>query len=221
MAERIGYRTMKRNFKIGCILLCAALVTGCSGRDDSKRVQDADVKETAPAESVDNGGNKEGTDNRGNGEEIGIAKAKEIALNDAKLKEKDVQFTKEGQDTEDGRKVYDIEFYHGEKEYDYEIDAVSGNIISHDYEIKNQKELSGEDTKGNGSAITLEEAKKIALKKAGLKEKDGTWKKEKEDQDDGRMTYELEFVSGEMEYEFEIDAETGNILDFEKEPVYN
>ena len=152
---------MKRNFKIGCILLCAALVTGCSGRDDSKRVQDADVKETAPAESVDNGGNKEGTDNRGNGEEIGIAKAKEIALNDAKLKEKDVQFTKEGQDTEDGRKVYDIEFYHGEKEYDYEIDAVSGNIISHDYEIKNQKELSGEDTKGNGSAITLEEAKKI------------------------------------------------------------
>ena len=75
--------------------------------------------------------------------------------------------------------------------------------------------------KGNGSAITLEEAKKIALKKAGLKEKDGTWKKEKEDRDDGRMTYELEFVSGEIEYEFEIDAENGNILDFEKETVHN
>ncbi len=212
---------MKRNFKIGCILLCAALVTGCSGRDGGKSVQDADVKETAPAEGVDNGGNKEGTDNRGNGEEIGIAKAKEIALNDAKLKETDVRFTKEGQDTEDGRTVYEIEFYNGDKEYDYEIDAVSGNIISRDYEIENHKEPSGENSKGNGGAITLKEAKKIALKKAGLKEKDGIWKKEKEDQDDGRMTYELEFVSGEMEYEFEIDAETGNILDFEKEPVYN
>ena len=35
------------------------------------------------------------------------------------------------------------------------------------------------------------------------------------------MTYELEFVSGEIEYEFEIDAENGNILDFEKETVHN
>ena len=189
MAERIGYRTMKRNFKIGCILLCAALVTGCSGRDDSKRVQDADVKETAPAESVDNGGNKEGTDNRGNGEEIGIAKAKEIALNDAKLKEKDVQFTKEGQDTEDGRKVYDIEFYHGEKEYDYEIDAVSGNIISHDYEIKNQKELSGEDTKRNGSPITLEEAKKNCIKK-GWPERKG-WDMEKRERRPRRRAHDI------------------------------
>ncbi|RKI39721.1 hypothetical protein D7V86_15405 [bacterium D16-51] len=211
---------MKRNFKIGCILLCAALVTGCSGRDGSS-VQDAEVKETAPVEGVDNGGNGEGTDNGGNEKEIGIAKAKEIALEDAKLKESDVQFTKEGQDTEDGRTVYEIEFYNGDKEYDYEIDAVSGNIVSRDYEIENHKEPSGENSTGNGSAITLKEAKNIALKKAGLKEKDGTWKKEKEDQDDGRMTYELEFVSGEMEYEFEIDAETGNILDFDKESVYD
>ena len=67
----------------------------------------------------------------------------------------------------------------------------------------------------------MEKAKKIALKKAGLTEKDGTWKKEKTDRDDGRMTYELEFVGGEMEYDFEIDAESGSILEFEKESIYD
>ena len=54
-----------------------------------------------------------------------------------------------------------------------------------------------------------------------MTEKDGTWKKEKTDRDDGRMTYELEFVSGEMEYDFEIDAESGSILEFEKESIYD
>ncbi|HCE34134.1 MAG TPA: peptidase, partial [Clostridiales bacterium] len=39
------------------------------------------------------------------------------------------------------------------------------------------------------------------------------------DFDDGIYVYEVEFVSGGYEYEYEIDAKTGRILNFEKEPI--
>lgn len=69
--------------------------------------------------------------------------------------------------------------------------------------------------------ISLDQAKSIALKEAGLSEKDGKWKKEELDREDGRQVYDLEFVSGEREYEFEIDAQTGAVVEFKKESVHD
>ena len=37
------------------------------------------------------------------------------------------------------------------------------------------------------------------------------------DDDDGRIVYEIEFVCGGFEYEYEIDASNGNIIKSEKE----
>lgn len=74
---------------------------------------------------------------------------------------------------------------------------------------------SAKDTK----QISLDKAKKIALKKAGLSEKDGKWKKEELESEDGRKVYDLEFVSGDREYEFDIDAQTGDVVDFKEESV--
>lgn len=67
--------------------------------------------------------------------------------------------------------------------------------------------------------IGMDSAKKIALGKAGLTEQDGSWKEEKRDKENGRIVYELEFVSGKTEYEFEIDAEDGEILEYKKDSV--
>lgn len=75
--------------------------------------------------------------------------------------------------------------------------------------------FAGKSAAKGKASITIEKAKKIALKKAGLKETDGRWKKEREDWEDGRRVYELEFISGRIEYEFEIDAENGNILEYD------
>lgn len=157
------------------------------------------------------------TGNSGSEKDVGLEKAKSIALSDAGLKEKNVRFKKEKREWDDGRMVYEIEFYSGNKEYDYEIEASTGKVISRDYETE-KHELESDHSKG--TTITLKKAKQIALKKAGLAEKDGIWKKEKTDQEDGRMVYELKFISKKMEYEFEIDAESGKILEFEKESVY-
>ena len=35
-------------------------------------------------------------------------------------------------DQDDGRIVYDIEFYFGKKEYNYEIDATTGKILTYE-----------------------------------------------------------------------------------------
>ncbi|MBO5564933.1 MAG: PepSY domain-containing protein, partial [Lachnospiraceae bacterium] len=60
---------------------------------------------------------------------IGIEKAKEIALSDAGQKAGGVIFSKAKQDRDDGKIIYDVEFYvEGVAEYDYEIDAYTGSI---------------------------------------------------------------------------------------------
>lgn len=70
-----------------------------------------------------------------------------------------------------------------------------------------------------GEDIGIDAAKKIALTKAGLTEQDGTWRKEKRDRENGIIVYELEFISGKTEYEFEIAAKDGKILEYQQDPI--
>lgn len=148
---------------------------------------------------------------------IGVEKAKTIALNDAGLKESDVRFVKAKLDKDDGRKTYDIEFYKGNKEYDYEIDAVSGQILEKDTDIEGYSIPKNAPEKQNTSLIGLKKAKDIALKDAGLKSKNVKFVKETLDYDDGIEIYDIEFYSGNKEYDYEIDARSGKILEKDME----
>ncbi len=60
---------------------------------------------------------------------IGEVKAKEIALKDANLKETDITRFQWKLDYEKGIQVYEIKFYHGLTEYDYDINATTGAIV--------------------------------------------------------------------------------------------
>lgn len=66
---------------------------------------------------------------------IGVDKAKSIALKDAGLSASSVTFTKAKLDRDDGIRVYEIEFFTGSKEYEYEINAATGKIIDKDIDI--------------------------------------------------------------------------------------
>ena len=66
---------------------------------------------------------------------VTLEAAKSAALADAGLAESDVTFTKTRLDTEDGFAVYDIDFYTADSEYEYEIDALTGAVISKSKEI--------------------------------------------------------------------------------------
>lgn len=72
------------------------------------------------------------TDNSGitsNNDYIGVDKAKEIAVNHAGLTEAQVQFSKAKLENDDGETEYEVEFFFGNMEYEYSIDAVSGKIL--------------------------------------------------------------------------------------------
>ena len=68
-----------------------------------------------------------------------------------------------------------------------------------------------------GGKITGEEAYKTALKHAKKTKNQAKFKKCEPDHEHGRSIYEVEFVSGGFEYEYEIDADTGEVLKAEKE----
>lgn len=150
-------------------------------------------------------------------EPMGEEKAKSIALAHAGLEAGQVSFVKVKQDWEDGRLVYEVEFYsnNGAMEYDYEIDAYSGAIVSYDYDAESNIPPAAHGTAG--AVIGEDKAKSIALAKVPGAAASHIYQFET-DYDDGRMEYEGEIRYNGMEYEFEIDAATGTILSWKAEP---
>jgi peptidase propeptide and YPEB domain protein len=145
---------------------------------------------------------------------ISADKAKKIALGDAKLAEKNVTFVKVELEFEDNRLVYDVEFYSGNVEYDYDIDAVSGAIVSADRDIENYvipaQPSTEATTKAQASEISVEKAKQIALSHAGVGS--ARFTKAKIDYENGVKVYEIEFKVGNMEYEYDINVVNGAIV---------
>ena len=147
------------------------------------------------------------------GSYIGVDKAKEIALADAGVNAADAVFLKARLDRDDGRMEYEVEFYSGSKEYDYDIDALTGEIRSRDWELDDFDLYDDDRTQVSvNNVITAEQAKAIAKAKAPST---ATVVKCELDEDDGRWVYELELRDGRTEYECDINAVTGVILDWE------
>ena len=144
--------------------------------------------------------------------DIGIEKANEIAISHAGLSSGSVSFVKAKLDTEDGVKVYDIEFYSGNVEYDYEINAATGAIVSFDQDIENYEipTQTAAPTQAASSGISVDKAKQIALSHAGVS--GASFTKVKLDTDDGVRVYEIEFKVGNVEYDYDIDASSGVII---------
>ena len=141
---------------------------------------------------------------------ISADKAKKIALGDAKLAEKDVTFVKVELEFENNRLVYDVEFYSGNVEYDYDIDAVSGAIVSADKDIENYVIPAQPSTEAQATEISVEKAKQIALSHVGVGS--ARFTKAKIDYENGVKVYEIEFKVGNMEYEYDINVLNGAIV---------
>lgn len=65
--------------------------------------------------------------------------------------------------------------------------------------------------------ITEEEAKNIALEHAGFTADQVTGLRVELEYDHGRQEYDVSFREGYWEYDYEIDAQSGQILSFEKD----
>lgn len=72
---------------------------------------------------------------------IGKDKALEIAYSDAGVNSSDVTRSKVEMDYDDGVMVYEVEFIHNNREYDYEINATNGTIIERDWEYDDDEPI--------------------------------------------------------------------------------
>ncbi len=68
---------------------------------------------------------------------------------------------------------------------------------------------------GVASGVTKSQALDIALKDAGYDMEDTLYTKVKKDRDDGMEVYEVEFRVGFVEYEYEIEVASGQIISSE------
>lgn len=136
------------------------------------------------------------------GSYIGLAKAKEIVLQKAP----GAAIQKIELERDDGRISYEGEAVKGNVEYEFDIDAYTGAILS--WEEEQKTAAGGAQT---SVKISLSQARAIVEKKLP-----GARIVEIElDTDDGRNVYEGEARKGSMEYDFKVDANTGIILKWE------
>ena len=168
---------------------------------------------------------------------IGEAEAKAAAVAHAGVKEAEITRYEVEMDYERGTMVYEIEFHHNGREYDYDIDAVTGEVLwseserDDDYrsakQPQNSQNQQSQDQQNSQQQskpapaedgyIGKEAAKAAALAHAGLSEAQVSRMKCELDREDGRVVYEIEFKCDGMEYEYEIDASSGSVLKYDKE----
>jgi len=133
-----------------------------------------------------------------------LADAKKIALDDAGVSEK-VTFTEETL-VAGGIKTpyYRLVFADAKTQWTYRIDAVLGIVLE-----KQQKEIVATDF------ISLEEAKEIALKDAGLNESTQkiVFTREELNRNSGKPCYILEFYTAKKQYSYKVDAKNGSIIE--------
>ena len=136
---------------------------------------------------------------------------------------------------------YEVELQTAWGEFKYLVDAYTGKVLSGQKDLLAAVSASNETTKPSGQKpasasnettkpsdqkpapsgtvqdIGYAKAKSIALNHAGLRENQAYDMDIELDDEDGTLIYEVEFKSGNMEYDYEIDAASGAILKHETE----
>ena len=169
---------------------------------------------------------------------IGVEAAKSAAFAHAGLEASQVTMGEVDFDYEDGRMVYELEFYANGAEYEYDIDASTGAVVKFSQEGGRPQTgsstgsggASGNVPSGAGSGtaqtgtggssssdIGSEAALAAALNHADVSQDQVYDLEVKREYDDGRLEYEIEFKTGGWEYEYTISAADGAILDYERD----
>ena len=238
---------MKKNFAllVAALGLSAALLTACTAPADSSQVTqpiaspDANAPASTKTSSVVSSQTDDGTQTLPTaGESVSIntpqptdvsgriteADAKQIALDHAGISESETDRLRVKLDYDDGVQEYEVTFYVGNREYDYDIDAATGTIRSFDSEIEDDYNIASAPSatpaaaaSSSGAAITEAEAKQIALDHAGVSESETERMRVKLGRDDGVQEYEVTFYVGNREYDYDINAATGEIRSYDSE----
>ena len=166
---------------------------------------------------------------QGNATFIGESAATAAALTHAKVDQSAAQSLTVKLDEDDGVTYYEIEFCSAGVEYDYEINATTGDVVKFEQDTcdhyahrsasnsttnQNQNQNQGTST---GSYIGYDAALQAACKHAGVDASQVSRLENELDHDDGVACYEISFHYNGMEYDYEIQATNGQVLKYESE----
>lgn len=209
---------MKKN-TLFCLLLTSLIAfSGCAAREKSELPNAAPG--SAPTASEP--------------QKIGLDDALDAALKHAGLDRDQVVLDRSKLELDDGVWEYELEFTSNSHEYEYTINAVSGEIIK--FSLENLPQQSGGSGSGSGSGtgigssggsstpqnterITEAQAKEIALDHAEVSASEAVFTKSKLELDDNIWVYEFEFYTNSCEYEYKINAVSGKVLEYSFESI--
>lgn len=173
---------------------------------------------------------------------IPMEEAQKAALKAADIEAADADISATTLGEVAGVTCYKVEFTSGEYVYAYTINAETGDVMEMSSQEQNAQ-ASGTQTEVADPAVpataqtsgsaqvqtsaaapaqnatgtgTMDEAaaQKIALEHAGVKAADATITKSKLDYEDGHQVYDIEWYAGGAKYDYEIAADTGEIISF-------
>ena len=160
---------------------------------------------------------------------IGEEAAIEKALAHVNANRNDVSRIEVDLDYENGRMVYELEFFYQNTSYEIEVAAISGEIAKYEYEARreNNTEVTPQVTPtyvpqstsitqapSNNATITVEEAINLAMNHAGVNKNDA-YDIDAEYEREGY--YDVDFKANGYEYNYDVDASNGSILRSKKE----
>ena len=141
-----------------------------------------------------------------------IEEAKAIAVKSVGGKVTEIEL-----DREKSGAIYEVEVQSAGIEYDLDIDAKTGKVLRTD---QDDRDGDDRDDRNDDDDVIVTDAKTISEEAAiaiAMKQAKGTVAKVELDNDDGRVVYEIEIKDGMYEYDFDIDAVSGDVLKFEKD----
>lgn len=210
-------------------VVAAGVFTGCGNAGatqmnsatgttaESQNSQDAGTQSSAQSDDQNAAGTTDQNGSNPGTQDIGEDAALQAALEAAGVSESDASRLRISKDRDDGRVVYEIRFDVGQTEYDYDVLASDGQIVSYDMEHRND-DRDDDDRRNAGNAdvaVSREKAAETALAKVpGAAEDDIRIEL---DYDDGRYKYEGDIIYERVEYDFEIDANSGKVLEWSEE----
>jgi len=191
-----------------------------------------EIKEIVKASGIDLSGIVEIDDEDGPipSDIIKLEEAKKVALHKANCTEADVLFWNMTElSNDDGRVTYEFEFKTSQYEFEITVDAYTGNILEAECDeitvIPTAMPTYAPTASPSATPSTTpteyigeEHAQKIAMSISPMSTMPKILSTELK-KDDGRWIYEVEFVQGNVEFDVEIDAYTGEVLWVDKEKV--
>lgn len=148
--------------------------------------------------------------------QITAAEAKKLALQefDGKIVEFDF-------DHDDRIPHYEFDIKNGSEKAEVEVEADSGKVIITEVESVNNNVVEKLDDKVNNTSTDTNTPENQISKAEAIKFANtvatGTVVKVELDEDDGHLSYDIELRDGNIEYDVEVDAYTGQVIEFDRD----